>query len=357
MFLTFKYRIKDASARKHLRRHAVAVNQVWNYCCEVQRKAEAYWKAGEVRRWPSHYDLVNLTAGCSSLLGTHSDTINKICGQFSVSRNANERSPKFRASFGAKRSLGWIPFIPRAAKVNGSVVTYLGRKYHLWLSRPMMGRFRSGAFVEDARGRWYATFQCEIDEVLKTGNGKVGIDLGLKAVATMSDGTAIPALQHYRRYEAALAKASRAGNKRRVRAIHAKIANARRHHLHEQTTKLARENSFIVIGNLNAARLAKTKMAKSILDASWGILRSQLRYKVSRHGAALVEVDEAFTTRTCSSCGSIPSSSPKGTDALRIRSWDCSDCGASHDRDVNAARNILRIGLERQAPVEEMRAA
>lgn len=354
MFLTFKYRIKDSSARKHLARHAQAVNLVWNYCCETQRLARSRWNAGCNVRQPSHFDLVNLTSGTSRDLGILAETISEVCRQFTKSREQASRCPRYRSSRGARRALGWVPFKARAVQIKSSTVRYLGRDFHFWKSREIRGEIKTGAFVEDARGRWYVTLQCQIDEVLPTGNGEVGVDLGLKAVATLSDGTTIPALQHYRRYEEALAKAQRAGNKRRVRAIHAKIANSRRHHLHEQTTKIARENSLIVIGNLAVPKLAKTKMAKSILDASWGILRSQLRYKASRHGAMLLEVDEAFTTQTCSTCGSMPASRPQGIAGLGIRSWECSDCGASHDRDVNAARNILRIGLERQAPAEGM---
>jgi putative transposase len=126
---------------------------------------------------------------------------------------------------------------------------------------------------------------CEVVDTLTTENGKIGIDLGLKAVATCSDGTTIPALRHYRRYQAALAIQQRAGNKKRVRAIHAKIANARRHHLHEWSTRIARNNELIVVGNVGAAKLAKTRMAKSVLDAGWSMLCNQLQYKASRHGA------------------------------------------------------------------------
>jgi transposase len=89
-------------------------------------------------------------------------------------------------------------------------------------------------------------------------------------------------------------------------------------------------------------------MAKSVVDAGWAMFRYQLRYKASRHGAAYLDVDESFTTRTCSSCGSIPDSSPKGMSALGIRAWKCSECGANHDRDVNAAKNILAFALSAQ---------
>jgi putative transposase len=354
MILTFKYRVKDATVGKSLNRHAWACNQVWNYCCQIQREAENRWKAGRKVRWPSYFELDKLCTGVAAELGLHSDTVKTICRQFTVSRDAKKRCPRFRASGGPKRALGWIPFVGRCVRVDGARVTYLKRKFYFWKSRDIGGKIKTGCFTQDARGRWYVAFQCEVEDNLPTGDGEIGIDLGLKTLATCSTGDTIPALQHYRQYEAALAVQQRAGNKRRVKAIHAKIANARRHHLHEQSTRIARENELIVVGNVNAAKLAKTRMAKSVLDASWTTFRSQLAYKARRHNARYIEADERWTSQTCSRCGTIPDSSPKGMGALGVRHWTCLDCGASHDRDVNAALNILRVGRERSPPAVEI---
>lgn len=351
MMLTYKYRIKDATTGKHLSRHAIAVNQVWNYCVSTQKEAERRRQAGLSLAWPSAFDLINLCTGSAIELGLHSDTVQTICRQFVSSRDLRRRCPRFRASFGSRRSLGWVPFIPRAVKVEGSVVRYVKRSFRFWKSRDIVGSIKSGSFVQDARGRWYVAFQCEVLDTLPTGCGEVGIDLGLKSLATCSNGTRIPALRHYRKYEVALAKAQRARNKRRVRAIHAKVANARRHYLHEWSSQIARDNDLIVVGNVSPSRLVKTKMAKSIMDAGWTTLRRQLRYKASMHGARYVETDERWTSATCSDCGAV--SGPKGIAGLRIRHWCCLECGSTHDRDVNAARNILRAGLERQAPAGE----
>jgi transposase len=219
-------------------------------------------------KWPTAFDLIKLCTGAAADLSLHSDTVQTICRQFAASRDAKHKCPRFRASGGPKKSLGWIPFIPRAVKVDGAHVVYLKRKFYFWKSRELGGHFKAGCFTQDARGRWYVAFQCEAADELSTGNGEIGIDLGLKALATCSDGIKVPALQHYRQYQAALAIAQRAGNKRRVRAIHAKIANARRHHLHEQSTRIARDNGSIVVGNVNSIKLAKTRLAKTVLDAS-----------------------------------------------------------------------------------------
>lgn len=341
--ITFKYRIKGHE--RHLDRMATACNQVWNFCVATTQEATR-----RQRTWPSAFDLINLTSGSNASLGINADTVAQICRRFAHARNQQRQCPRFRVSFGTKRSLGWVAFQSARVQIAQGHITYRKRAYQYWNSRPWEGDLRSGAFVQDARGRWYVTLQCEVPDNLSKGGGTIGIDLGLKDLATMSDGGKIPALRHYRRYQSELATAQRANNRKRVRAIHAKITNSRRHHLHEQSTRIARENSTIVVGNVNAASLAKTKMAKSVLDAGWSAFRSMLRYKAARRQAVYIEADERYSSQTCSACGTIPASSPKGMGALGIRHWECSDCGASHDRDVNAARNILRVGLECQPP-------
>jgi putative transposase len=352
MILTFKFRVKDATTGKHLDRHARAVNFVWNYCCQIQREAEARWKAGRVSRWPSAFDLIKLCTGSAAELGLHSDTVQTVCRQFAASRDQHRRCPRFRSSFGAKRALGWVPFIPRAMKIDGACARYLKRKFYFWKSRAIDGKFKAGSFVQDARGRWYVTFLCEVAAAAPKSGPQVGIDLGLKTLAVLSDGREIRNPAHFRRYESALAVAQRAGNKRRAKAIHAKIVNARKHFLHEQSTTLVREFAHIVVGNVSSSKLAKTRMAKSVLDAGWSIFRHMLSYKAQKGGAMYTEADERLTSQTCSDCGAV--GGPKGIAGLGVRRWECSDCGASHDRDVNAARNILRVGAERRPPAVEI---
>lgn len=103
--------------------------------------------------------------------------------------------------------------------------------------------------------------------------------------------------------------------------------------------RLVRDFDYIAVGNVNAAGLAKTRLAKSVLDAGWSSFRGMLRYKAMAHGAWYEEVNESFSSRVCSSCAG--ETGPKGVADLGIRSWICSECGVSHDRDINSARNIL----------------
>jgi putative transposase len=341
MVLTYRYRIKDATAGRHLQRQARAVNRVWNYCGEIHNAARRHNK-----RWPSGFDLINLTSGSSKLLCLHSDTVQAVCKQFALSRDASGKRPRWRG----RKALGWVPFqAPRAIRLQGDTVVILGRRYRLWLSRPIDGRILCGCLGEDARGRWYLNLQLEVPHDRDQGPGEVGIDLGLKSLVTLSTGQKIEAPRIYRKHEQALAIAQRAGRKARVRAIHAKIANCRKHFLHELSTRVVRENRRICVGNVNSCGLARTSLAKSVLDAGWSQLRTQLRYKALRHGAEYIEVDERLTTQVCSACGA--RGGPQGREGLVVRDWVCSGCGARHDRDINSAINILvsgrNVGLQR----------
>lgn len=342
MILTYRYRIKDATSARHLAKLARAVNYVWNFCGETQEACRR-----QEKRWPSAFDLIKLTAGSSAMLGLHSDTIQAVCKQFVTSRNAAGHRPRWRG----KKSLGWIPFAAaRAIKIDGDAVVHLKRGYRFWNSRPIDGTIKAGSFAQDARGRWYLSLQVEVLETNTCGTGEIGIDLGLQTLAALSDGTKIPNLRHFKKYERALATAQRARRKQRTRAIHAKIANARRHHLHEHSTKLVRKNRMIVVGDVVAKTLPYRVQRKSALDASWSEFRSMLRYKASRHGAQYVEADETDSSATCSACGA--RSGPQGQKGLRIRAWVCG-CGASHDRDTNSAVNLL-LGAERRPPAVEI---
>lgn len=354
MLLTYKYRLKDRSVKKRLREHAYAVNQIWNYCAAQQRDTEARYKAGaKPRRWASHFDLQKLCKGVGRELGIHQQSVGGVCRDFAKARDKLKHAPRFRVSFGTKRALGWIPFEDQSRQVAGNSVTYLGKRYR-WFGnkrRPLPETAKGGAFVEDALGRWWVCFHVEVAHREVTGNGEIGIDLGLKTLATLSDPRApkIENLRHRQTWAQRLAKAQRARNKRRVAAIHARIANARKDYLHKITAELAARYALIAVGNVNSKRLARTRMARSVLDAGWSMFRSFLRYK----SPGYVEVDERFTSQTCSECGSI--AGPKGRAGLNERSWICDGCGASHDRDVNSAINILNLALSAQRPVEGSR--
>ena len=278
----------------------------------------------------------------------HSDTINEICLQYAKARKQHR---KRRLSWRSrKKSLGWIPFKVRAIKLVDDAVIYLGRVFRLWLSRPIEGQVKTGSFVQDARGRWYVCLQCEIPDEpqLALPLNPMGIDLGLKDQVTCSDGVKYSRGNLTRQYEDELALAQRAGKKKRVKAIHAKIQNVRKDWTHKVTTAIVKRSPFLYVGDVSSTKLARTRFAKSTYDAGWGMVRTQLFYKASRLAGFCVPSRESFSSVTCSAC--LARSGPSGLRALGVREWTCSVCGVPHDRDINAAHNILRLG--RQTPIK-----
>ncbi len=215
---------------------------------------------------------------------------------------------------------------------------------------------------KDAAGRWFVSILCQ-DTIrpLDPAGGVVGIDAGITSLLTLS--RPIPGLtdaagkiaspRHERADRRRLARAQRAlarkdkGSNNRAKAkltvarAHARITDRRRDHLHKLTTSIVRENQVIAIEDLTVRNMVRNhSLARAISDASWRQMRTMLEYKAAWYGRELVVVDRWFpSSKLCSACGTIQRSMP-----LNVRDWVCA-CGAAHDRDVNAARNILAAGL------------
>ncbi|WP_180112875.1 RNA-guided endonuclease TnpB family protein, partial [Acinetobacter sp. YH12131] len=299
-------------------------------------------------------DIAKYTKGTSKECNLHSQTIQAVTEELVTRRKQFKKAKlKWRVSNkkSARRSLGWVPFKKLAIKYATGYVQYGKHQFKLWDSYCLSKyTLKTGSFVEDSRGRWYVCLVVESPKQDKsTATKAIGIDLGLKDIATCSDGTVISNPKFYRKYEQKLGIAQRARNKKRVRALHAKIANSRKDHLHKASTKLVNENALIIVGDLSAKKLVKTKMAKSVLDTGFSALKTMLKYKCENAGVLFEEVQEAYTTQICSCCGEITSSSPKGSTDLGIREWECMSCGTVHDRDINSALNILALGHKRLA--------
>lgn len=336
-----RFRIKDKHAG-HLLEQSREVNQVWNFCNETSLKILA-----RERRFCTGYDLDQLTSGATKAgLSLHSQTVQAISSEYCTRRRQFKRAKlRWRVSHGARRSLGWIPVKASALSYRAGQVHYQGKALSLWDSYGLSDyQLRSGSFSEDARGRWYLNVTVDVNKPEKTaGSASVGIDLGLKDLAAMSNGQKVEAQQCHRDLEPALAVAQRAGHKDRAKAIHAKISNRRKDFLHKLSTRLVKEHGAIFIGNVNASGLAQTNMAKSVLDAGWSAFRSMLQYKGDDAGSWVKEVNEAYSTQECSVCHA--RTGPKGLAGLGVRRWTCSVCQTEHDRDVNAAKNIEQRGL------------
>ncbi|WP_020560921.1 RNA-guided endonuclease InsQ/TnpB family protein [Thiofilum flexile] len=351
---TLKVRIKD----KHkpiLERMAYEVNQVWNAANEETAYYSHFFipEFGFHSLYLSAYDLQSQLKGMKAERGfmIHSSTIQETIAVHEKARKQFKKSKlRWRVSSGSKRSLGWIPFKKGAAVWKSGQVRYAGHFFKVWDSYNLAQyEFRSGSFSQEARGRWYFNIVVEMPCIESTATGEVGIDLGLKDTATCSNGDKLERGDFYRELEPKLGKAQRAKQKKRVKALHAQIKNRRLEAIHQFSNKVVKANGLIIIGNVSSSGLAKTNMAKSVLDAGWFMLKTQLKYKASARSGVFIEVNEQYTTQTCSCCGCISPNSPKGRAGLRIREWSCSECGAVHDRDVNAAKNILALGHERLA--------
>ena len=338
---TLKFRVKD----KHiplLNNMARSVNFVWNFVNELSQRS-----IKERGKFLSAYDFHPYTKGAGKDMGLHSQTLQCIAGEYVTRRKQFKKARlNWRKSGGARRSLGWIPVNTAAAQWKNGQVFHNGHYFGVWDSYGLSQyKFRSGSFNEDARGRWYFNVVVDVEVTPSVGQDRIGIDLGLATTATCSDGETLEASRFYRGLESKLAVAQRARNKQRVKTIHAKIANRRKDSLHKFSRKLVNRCGEIYVGNVSSLKLVKTKMAKSVLDAGWGQLKTMLEYKCDHAGIVFKEVNEAYTTQTCSSCGALPESRPRGIAGLGIRGWTCSACGVTHsDRDVNAAKNILAVG-------------
>jgi IS605 OrfB family transposase len=229
---------------------------------------------------------------------------------------------------------------------DGKAFVFRGVRYEPMHHRDLLSgaKFGAGSFSADSRGRWYINVTVEVECVADVPSGKVGIDLGLKTLATLSNGEVVETPQFYRKSEAVLATAQRRKKSKRTKAIHAKVRNRRKDFLHQASAKITRENGLIIVGDVSPSKIAKTRMAKSSLDAGWADFKNMLSYKSIRNGGTFLEVAEAYSTQTCSTCWTLPASRPRGIAGLSKRVWTCSECGAMHNRDVNAALNILRAG-------------
>lgn len=341
MLLTYRFRLKDGTKRKELKALAGNVNFVWNFCNEVIRRR---WR--ESRFYTSKSDLQVLVKGSSKLLEINSQSIQAVAHECLLRVQKTKKQVRFRTG---KKNLGWVPFNGQTVKFHGGYIDYNGFRWRLWQHRQLPDgcQIKTGSFAEDARGRWYVNLTCEIpdenwfQEPSPFGS-ELGIDPGTKTVMVSSEGEEFCRESITRKYAEDLAIAQRHRKKKRVKAIHAKIKNSRQDWNHKKSFDLAKRYQRIFFGNASSSRLAKTRMAKGIYDAGWYQIKTFLSYKSLRRGGSMLEVNERNSTVTCSSC--LQKTGPSGLSGLGIREWVCISCGASHGRDHNAAKNILRVG-------------
>ena len=231
-------------------------------------------------------------------------------------------------------------------------------------SREFEGRILNATVSCTTSGKYFVSICVEMDKkILLCANdsGEIGIDVGLKEFYSDSNGNTVANPRILRRLTKKLVREQRKlsrkmpksenRNKARicVARIHERITNIRKDFLHKMSTQLACENQTVAVEHLNIKGMLKNhKLAKSISDVSWGEFFRQLAYKMELNGGELLKVDTFYpSSQTCSACGY---QNPL-TKKLSVREWDCPKCGTHHDRDVNAAKNILRKALEDKSKV------
>jgi IS605 OrfB family transposase len=220
-------------------------------------------------------------------------------------------------------------------------------------SRPLPSEPSSVTVIRDCAGRYFASFVVQAGpRILPGAKSVVGIDLGLKHFAVLSDGTKIASPRFSRRAEKRLRRAQRSlsrkekGSRNRDKArvtvarAHARVADARRDFCHQLSTALIRENQAVAVENLAVKGLARTRLAKSVHDAGWSAFTGMLEYKARLYRRTFRKIGRFEpTSQVCSACGV-----KDGPKPLHVREWTCAACGTAHDRDVNAARNIAALG-------------
>jgi putative transposase len=207
----------------------------------------------------------------------------------------------------------------------------------------------------DASGRWFASLLVDTNIAqLPKSDKAIGLDVGITSLIATSNGDKIANPKHFKqlrkklkRVQKALSRKQKGSNNRhkarlQVARVHAQITDARKDFLHKLTTQLVRENQTIVVEDLAIKNMVKNhKLALAVFDASWGELIRQLTYKCEWYGRELIKIDRWFpSSKRCGNCGHIVDKMP-----LNIREWGCPKCGMNHDRDINAAHNILAAGL------------
>ena len=278
--------------------------------------------------------------------------LGKAFGNFCKRRNQGVGFPKFKKKM-ARKSYRTTKvrivddshvYIPKLGVVKARI------------TRPVEGRIVSATIKQVPSGKYFIVLTCtDIPEPTKDKTGKAtGIDLGIKSLVTTSDGEKIGSLEGNKKLEEKLAREQRklsrkkkgSNNRKKqkikVARVYEKISNKRKDHLHKVTAKIISENQVVCAETLNVEGMMKNHhVAKSIAAQSFATALCFLEYKARERGKIFVQVNRWFaSSKTCHACGT-----KMDTMSLNIRSWQCKSCGARHDRDINAAQNILAEGI------------
>ncbi|WP_211293941.1 RNA-guided endonuclease InsQ/TnpB family protein [Lentzea kentuckyensis] len=358
----FRYRFYPSDAQAaELSRTFGCVRKVYNLA--LQTRAEAWTLRGErvgygatsalLTAWKRTDELAFLAEVPSVPL---QQALRHLQTGFTNFFAKRARHPRFKSR---KKSRASAEYTQSAFRWRNGMLTLakMAEPLDIRWSRPLpAGAVPSTVTVSrDAAGRWFVSLLCEDPGVtpLPTADAVVGIDVGLEHLLVLSTGEKIDNPRHERRDRECLVKAQRAlsrkqkgsSNRDKARAevarVHSRIADRRTDYLHKITTRLVRENQTLVIEDLAVSNMVgNRRLARAIGDAGWRQFRQMLEYKARWYGRDVIAIDRWFpSSKLCSACGALAAAMP-----LPMRAWTCT-CGTTHDRDVNAARNILAAGL------------
>ncbi len=315
---------------------------------DVDKQVITKAKKTASRAWLSEVSVVHLQQSFRDLQQAWNNYFSSLKGE---RRGKKVGSPKFKK----KQSRQVIRFTQRGFTLHSNSVK-IAKIGHIPMvvSRPLPSYPSSVTIIKDTAGRYFASFVVEINpEQLPKTDKSVGIDLGLTHFAILSDGEKIEnprlhkkMLRRIKKANRRLSKAKKDSNRRKRRKLrlakfHAKVKDSRNDFLQKLSTKLVRENQAIAIEDLNVSGLVKNrKLSRAISDAGWYSFRSLLDAKCEKYGRDFVVIDRwEATSQKCSCCGQ-----SGGKKELNVRAWTCLYCGSEHDRDINAAKNILVAG-------------
>jgi IS605 OrfB family transposase len=307
-------------------------------------------KATPERAWLSEVSAVVLQQALADLNTAYRNFFASVGGG---REGAKIGPPRFRSRKDSRQAIRFTRNSRFRVLGNGRLrIPKVGDVVVRW-SRHLPAVPSSVTVVRDATGRFFASFVVEVPPRPLSATGReCGIDLGLNFFVVFDDGTKVTAPRFLRRAEYKLRRAQKdlsrkqkdSANREKARVklarVHASVAAARRDFHHKLSTKVIRENQAVTVEDLAVKGLARTGLAKSVHDAGWSTFTSMLEYKARLYGREFRKVGRFEpTSQVCSACGV-----QGGPKALSIREWTCGQCDAVHDRDVNAARNILALG-------------
>lgn len=315
---------------------------------DVQKRVVTAAKATPDRAWLAEVSSVVLVQACQDARMAYRNWFDSMSGK---RKGRKVGAPRFRSRKDNRQS---IRLTRNGFSIRPNRKLYAAKVGELkvaW-SRELPSEPSSVTIIKDAAGRYFASFVVQLDDApLPPVDSEVGIDLGLTTFAVLSTGQTITSPKFFRRAERKLRKAqqslsrkdkrskNRAKARIRVAKAHAKVRDSRLDWAHKHSTQIIRENQAVYVEDLCVNGLARTRLAKSVHDAGWAQFTRMLEEKANRFGRTFARVDRFFpSSQLCSECGAVD-----GKKALSVREWTCR-CGAIHDRDLNAAKNILAAG-------------